>query len=251
MYLSSLAYPNTEIIEFINRAHELGFNGVEIIVEGFSENEIENAKEVIEELDLRVSLHAPFSDINIASLNSGIRNESLRQIKRSIDLADYLSADSVTLHSGRISPLSMRFKEKAWELNINSLRILARYAKKRDIKLCLENSSNYYGLFCCRIDEVREVLESVENLHFTLDVGHANTCNSVFEFLEFIERTINIHLHDNNGKNDEHLAVGEGNIDFEKFFRELRKREYRGIITVETLNDADVVKSLEILKKYL
>ncbi len=198
-----------------------------------------------------VSLHAPFSDINIASLNNGIRNESLRQIKKSIDLADYLSADTVTLHSGRISPLSMRFREKAWELNINGLKTLANYAKKKNVNLCLENSSNYYGLFCCSIDEVKEVLKSVENLYFTLDTGHANTCSNVFEFLEFLEKTKNIHLHDNNGKNDEHLAIGHGNIDFKSFFKKLKMKGYRGVLTIETLNDEDVVKSLETLRKYL
>ncbi len=247
--MSSLAYPNTELTAFIKRAYELGFNGVEIIVEGFSESEIEYAKELLRDFNLSVSLHAPFSDINIASLNNGIRNESLRQIKRSIDLASYLSADAVTLHSGRISPLSMRFKEKAWELNIMSLKTLAKYAEKNDVKLCLENSSNYYGLFCCSADEVREVLESIDNLYFTLDTGHANTCSCVFEFIEFLERTVNIHLHDNSGKGDEHLALGHGTIEFDEFFKKLKKLKYDGNLIIETLNDDDVIKSLKYMSR--
>jgi Sugar phosphate isomerases/epimerases len=47
----------------------------------------------------------------------------------------------------------------------------------------------------------------------TLDVGHAHVNGNLVPFLKQ-GGAIHVHLHDNCGSRDDHLACGEGSIDF-------------------------------------
>jgi sugar phosphate isomerase/epimerase len=55
-----------------------------------------------------------------------------------------------------------------------------------------------------------------DDLSFCLDVGHANT-GLLPEFMELKSRLANLHVHDNNGKFDEHLPIGDGTVDFDSW----------------------------------
>ncbi len=62
--------------------------------------------------DLEISVHAPFSDLNIASLNEPIWAETLRQIKAAIEaVANY--ARVFVIHPGYVSPLAAFCQDKA------------------------------------------------------------------------------------------------------------------------------------------
>ncbi len=80
-----------------------------------------------------------------------------------------------------------------------------------------------------------------------LDVPHAFTSggmDSVFEYIStFRDKIIHIHWHDNHGKKDEHLALGEGLINHKNIVKALKDVEYDRTITLEVFtseNDAKV-----------
>jgi sugar phosphate isomerase/epimerase len=54
------------------------------------------------------------------------------------------------------------------------------------------------------------------------------------------------HLHDNNGKEDSHVAVGEGTIDFEPVMKAIQKNKGMPVIEVATFDG--VLKSIQTLK---
>ncbi|RLG26606.1 sugar phosphate isomerase/epimerase, partial [Methanosarcinales archaeon] len=61
---------------------DLGFTGWEIVSEGrqtLTEETTARVREVLETTNLELSLHLPFSDLNLASLNVYIWKETLRQ----------------------------------------------------------------------------------------------------------------------------------------------------------------------------
>jgi len=74
-------------------------------------------------------------------------------------------------------------------------------------------------------DEMAGMIELVdrENLGMTLDVGHAHTNGVLSEFLGMKE-IVHVHIHDNNGRRDEHLPIGEGTIAWADVMGELYKR---------------------------
>ena len=103
--------PFTEMVEAI-APH---FDSWEIISEGMhtiSDIE-EEVKESKDSYDLEFSLHAPFSDLNIASLNPKIRESSIAQIIETIRISSKLGIGLVTLHPGHRSPLGAYFPDKA------------------------------------------------------------------------------------------------------------------------------------------
>ena len=83
---------------------------------------------------------------------------------------------------------------------------------------------------------------------FVLDIGHANTVGNLPEFLDKDSYHIShFHLHDNSGVTDEHLPIGEGNVDMNLLIPELRSN--RSIKIVENKNALDVSKSIDALLK--
>lgn len=142
----------------------------------------------------------------------------------------------INIHPGRLSPLGLVFREKAWEANLQSIERILEFSSQYDVKVSLENTPNFSGVFCCKLDEIQEVLQHFEGLAFTLDVGHANTCGSVEKFIEPLKHSLcRVHLHDNDGSDDMHAEIGKGNIDFKKVLRRLRKIGYRGFLSSKLL----------------
>ncbi len=104
----------------------------------------------------------------------------------------------------------------------DALADLKAYAGGRT-RLCIENVGGF------RFEFVHEIMDRVlgGNLGLCLDVGHVNVLSARKRKIElaFFRRhwrhIYHVHLHDNHGKRDEHLPLGEGTIDFVPFFRML------------------------------
>lgn len=111
-----------------------------------------------------------------------------------------------------------------------------REAQQKEISIGLENykeGDTYYtpGEF---VDFCNK-FSGFPNVGITFDVGHANIGQDVIAFLEAIpaERIINIHLHDNAGREDSHLPIGRGKIDFPELVRHLKEKNYKGNFIIE------------------
>ena len=216
------------------------FSHVEIICEGNHTN-----LDILESYNYTVSFHAPFSDLNTASLNKAILKESLRQITENIEKAHTYNAEAVCIHPGHYSPLSIHFKEKAHTVHIQSLKKLAKKAEECSVSLGIENMP-YFPILCARTpEEVSKILSEVDSdsLGFTFDVGHANITGNVHQFLTLKEYITTVHLHDNSGDQDTHRALGEGTVPLD-VIKELTEKKL--IIEVNTYPDA--LKSLKVLE---
>jgi len=249
-YLAFMHRPSAEIVRI---AGEAGFRLLEVILEG---HHIEQSREVlsaVESYSLELSVHAPFADLNIASMNPGIREESLRQLAHAMECASSLNARLFTIHPGRLSPYSMWFPQEAKKQNISSIEWLVEQAQEHGLVLCIENSPRYAGAMLCSIEELSELLGAFSSgeLALTLDVGHACTCGDVLEYVSRLgSRISNVHLHDNSGTEDEHLAVGDGCIDFRRLL-ELLDSRYRGGLVIECHREEDVFRSRDALLRLL
>ncbi|MBU3902079.1 MAG: sugar phosphate isomerase/epimerase, partial [Candidatus Thermoplasmatota archaeon] len=78
-------------------------------------------------------------------------------------------------------------------------------------------------------------------------IGHANTNNNIHEFLDY-GKFANVHIHDNIGKSDPHLVIGEGNIDFRNVLKKLNEK-YNGVVVIESRGLKAGVESKNILMK--
>lgn len=219
------------------------FSHIEVICEGNHTD-----LEVLESYNVTVSFHAPFSDLNIASLNKAILKESLKQISENIELASIYNAEAVCIHPGHFSPLGLHFQEKIFSTRRESLKKLAKKAEECSVILGIENMPMFSILFARTPEEVKTILCEVDSdyVGFTFDLGHANITGNVQQFLFLKEHITTVHLHDNHGDEDTHLALGEGTVNLD-VIKELAEK--RLIIEVNTFPDA--VKSLYCLKTLL
>ena len=229
---------------------DMGFTGWEIVSEGkqqLNESTLLEIKNIAETTNLVLTLHLPFSDLNLASLNHPIWKESIRQMTTCIKRAsDFI--ELAVVHPGHLSPLGMQIPEMAWEQNIKGLRAICDFASDFGIKIGIENMVNMKFVLGKKPKEILGMIESLdrENAGLAFDVGHANTNDAVDDFLANPSSIIHVHLHDNNGKIDEHLQLGKGNINWKKVIKKLYK--YRGRFVTEARTIEEGTASLKFLR---
>jgi len=230
---------------------DLGYSGWEIVNEGRQRLTPENlaeAKQIAETTDLVITIHLPYSDLNLASMNQPIWEETVRQMKACLSLAcDF--ARLAVVHPGHLSPLGMQMPDTAWSQNITGIRQICDHAADLDMKIAVENMVNMPALLGRRPEEIAGILETVdrENVGFIFDVGHANTNGNVENFLKLKDIMIHAHMHDNHGERDEHLPVGNGTVPWNKVAAGLK--DYKGRIVTESRSLEEGQRSVNRLKK--
>ena len=236
-----------EMFEKINEH----FDGWEIVAEGrhFLPLIKERLVEIGSSYDFNFSIHAPLSDINIASLNPTIRKISTEQIIEAIEIASELDIKTVTMHPGHLSPLGFHDPKKVQQINEESIHRLGKCAVDHGIVLCLENMPNMTITLCRSAEQLLRIIADTD-IKICFDVGHANTTNQIDEFLSCANFFANVHLHDNDGTGDKHQTIGDGNIEFNHVISALHGR-YNGNYVIEMRNLEDAVKSKGILEAIL
>ncbi len=88
------------------------------------------------------------------------------------------------------------------------------------------------------VAEIRAVLDADLRLGFHLDVGHAYVGGDRLAGLldAFAPRLRHVHLSDNRGRNDDHMPIGAGRIDWPRALRLLKATGYDGTITLEVFD---------------
>jgi sugar phosphate isomerase/epimerase len=237
-----------------NWAYELedmGYAGWEIVQEGsqtLSDENIHLVREISETTNLTLTMHLPFSDMNLAGLNKGIHDEIMRQMKKCLDMgSDFVNL--AVVHPGYLSPYGSQVRDQAWKTNVESIQQLCDHAEDMGIVIAVENMPKMPKIYGMNPDEMLDILKDVnrENVGITLDVGHANTNGFVGEFVEMcLGKIKHMHIHDNHGKRDEHLPIGQGTVDWKKFMESISG--YKGMMVTEMMNLDEGRQCIEYLK---
>lgn len=204
--------------------------------------QIAEAKEVLAFSGMEVCLHAPFFDLNPAAFSPGIRRASIEILKKSVDFCAAVGGKILILHSGTrtyepiegLSDEENPLLKMQWEHNITSLQEINTYANSRGITVCLENIG--FNSLDQSFQDLMEIRNAVgPSLQFALDFGHARLAEGAEKGIFLLGDNIrHIHLHDNFGRKDDHLPLGDGDSDFSPFADFLRAFPY--IVTLEVLN---------------
>jgi len=246
-----ISSPDFSLIDFEEIMEKISkhFNRWEIVAEGkhYLWDIKEKFLKITPSYNVKFSVHAPLSDINIASLNPRMRDESIQQINETIKISSQLGMNMVTMHPGHLSPLGVLVPEKVKELNKNSVKKISETAEEYGVTIALENMPNQRITTCHSLSELLEISDS--NVELCFDIGHANTNNNIGEFLDY-GKFANVHIHDNFGKEDPHLVIGEGNIDFRNVLKKLNEK-YSGVVVIESRGLKAGVESKNVLMKMI
>ncbi|MDI9619719.1 MAG: sugar phosphate isomerase/epimerase [Candidatus Nezhaarchaeota archaeon] len=247
IYLSSLAGILRPLTSFIVEATKRGFKKIEVVDEWGHALNVKRLNELIS-LKLSYSLdylvHAPFDGLNIATPQRSLRKASLKLVKKSMHAAHELEAKLIVVHPGFRSPLDYVKPETTWGVFLEVLKLLDKEANDLDIHVGVENMPlDSHALLRTHKDALRLLgfISSLNRVRLTLDLGHSNTV-SADEVKEFISalgnNIIHVHVHDNNGKIDEHLPVGSGTVNWEGFAGLLSGLQLVGGLTLEVMSVA-------------
>lgn len=206
-------------------------------------------REMMPSYNLSYSIHAPISDINIASLNERIREDSILEILTTAETAASLGIELITIHPGLTSMSVPYMEEKAMEKAKRSLSSIDRISSQYGVTIAVENMPSFPFMLGHTAEEMNELIGST-NLGFCLDIGHGNTTGQTDELIKtFRDRLVNIHIHDNHGEMDEHLTLGEGDIDFKSIISSLKG--YTGNYVIESKSFPSAVESQDYLRPLL
>jgi len=167
-------------------------------------------------------------------------NRCYPRLKDTVDTAGEMGIRFLTIHLW----MDRRFvKPHMLEAKTDALGQISEYARHRDVTIGVENLSESAVDF-------QPLVKAIPGLAITLDVGHGQLLaetNTSFDLIQTLRGAIgHVHLHDNRGgqsvKDDLHLAIGNGVIDFPKILAALVGAGYDGTVTLEVEKE-DLVMS--------
>lgn len=195
---------------------------------------------------LACTLHAPFGDLSPGASDPEIRRVSRAKLAKALDLIEIFTPAAVVCHLG-YEENKHAWKQADWlEYSLETWGELLAVAAPARVPLMLENTYEQSPVIH------RQILSRLDSpaARFCLDVGHtlAFAGNSWRDWLPELAPWLgHLHLHDNRGGRDEHLAIGQGIFDFAGLFAYLQESGLRPTITLEPHREADLLASLAAL----
>ncbi len=157
-----------------------------------------------------------------------------------VDVARIMEINFLTVHLW----MDPRFvRTEVIEEKRRALSDLFYYGRDSGVFISLENLSE-------SSEDFANVLDAIPELGITLDIGHGqllSTINTSFGIMDKLMGHIkHLHFHDNRGghgvKDDLHLPIGDGIIDFRGIMKILLSEGYNRTLTLE-LENKDLVSS--------
>lgn len=241
---STLAGINNKLEDSLEFIENLGLEYAEILHQYPNQDiNIDN----VESFNLKYSMHAPFMDVNIASLNRKSRKNSIEQIKQTIDIANKINAECVVIHPGLVPFLAKGFEKVVYTLTNESIKELGDYGQDLGVMVTIENMPSFEAMMYQKLEDLNETLSSLD-MFMTLDVGHANQAGYSANQM-YYDCIKHLHVHDNFGDDDTHLALGEGSIDLKSIINDFEDKNYDGIYIIEVNDNDSIEKSYNYIKE--
>jgi sugar phosphate isomerase/epimerase len=229
-------------------APEIAIKGPELDV--IDEQAILQTAEVLAQAGVRPRVHAPFFDLNPGALDPLIRQATGQRLEQTLRVASLMHADLMIIHPG-VDKWRYPRLEQAWlNLALEFFPPLVERAGQSDCRLAIEN------IYEESPDTLVQLVDGIDSDFFghCFDAGHWHLFGRrpMDEWLRSVSsRLFHLHLHDNHGRADEHLPVGDGTIDFSPLQRHLKGMSALPSITLEARSLEHLQRSLQEVNRLL
>lgn len=240
--LSTGCFYQTDLLECLEPIRAAGFSTLEICsfpahLDYHDLPRVEMAAARIRELQLEpYSFHAPFADwLDLSSLDPHRRRRALDEVRLAAEAAARMGVRYFVIHPGPETGVSPPCDYLSrMEAVAASLSELAGRCSELGTRLVLENKLAH--LFAGKVRDLLWLLGAMdrEDVGICLDTGHAWLAGSLKTVAQQLAgHLVMVHASDNRGVRDDHLAPGEGTIDWHGFLRELARARFRGAMILE------------------
>jgi len=232
-----------------NRIHpEIYFSAEDL--DACREKDLKHLAEVLRQNALETTLHGPFMDLSPGGIDRKIKEVTSNRFLKTIELAHLFRPKVIVFHPG-YEKWKFDGNVKLWlESSLRTWGPLVKRAQHLGLTLAIEN------VFEETPDSLAMLLSEIASPHFRFcfDTGHYHLFSKspLPIWFESLGRYLfEVHLHDNHREMDEHLPVGEGDFDFDRFFHLLSKSGSHPIYTIEPHEEAHLWRGLKAAKKYI
>lgn len=217
-------------------------------------------KEAADKYGITISqTHAPFP-LWIETASDEYNAHMVIALNKICEICDILDCRAVVAH-----PITRDNKTDEWNTNMELYRAVMPAAIKHNVKVCLENmfTTGTGRILLGACADAEETVKYIDTLNaeagvdafgFCFDVGHANLIHkNLRHYINTLGHRLTIlHIHDNDGQNDLHLApytqaryykTCQNALDWELFILGLKDIGYRGTLSFETFRVIDMTPS--------
>lgn len=239
-----IPYPKLkDYIELLRiRRYDLEIYFSAAVLDQIERDDLDNLKKSLD-WHPALTLHAPFMDLNPGAVDPMVRSVTQVRFRQFLNAAAVLKPRAGVFHAGYDR---WRFggRTDIWLGNsIDVWHKVMETASGIGMKVAVEN------VFDEEPEALQMLIETIAlpGFGFCFDTGHFNLFSKV-SLEQWFERLgrhlVEVHLHDNDGTADAHLALGRGRIDFEKIFHQIRTAAPVPIYTIEAHDKDDIETSL-------
>lgn len=201
------------------------------------------------------SMHAPIC----ASLTNGVwgesysnavaddtrRRKALNEAESALAVAQTLPYRHLVVHLGVPDSASPDATDNRVDAARRSIQELREMAERAGVTLALEVIPNRLSGADALVSFIENDLEGAK-VGICMDVGHAFIMGDLGDAIETCSgHLVTTHLHDNRGRTDDHLAPGEGLIDWPAALMSLQKIGYDGTWMFEVANTSTPLAVLQ------
>lgn len=241
--LSTGCFYSRPILSVLDEIRASGFDSIEVCsfprhLDYHNRHDVTLAGNKIRDLGLRpVSFHAPFADsIDITVLDPAARKVAVAELLFACEAAAAMGVENLVLHPGPErtgrppeEEFLTRMRNAAESLN----KVAARCCEL-GVHLVLENMLPH--LLFGHINDLLYLLGSIHDCEVgaCLDTGHAHLSRELGMVIHKLSGHLHlVHVNDNRGDHDDHLAPGEGHIDWPWLISELKRCHFGGTLILE------------------
>ena len=217
---------NTKVEERIKMIKEAGFDNVITCADrrfNYQNGSIKKQIELLSKAGLGVSsLHMQYKGKDLPKFfkRSLFGYIMQKRLEKDVKIAKKYGFTCVVVHFGG----------EPSEIGWKRLRKVLKVCHKYDIPLAIENLHDCRGFFEC-FEKIKD-----DYLKFCWDVGHSNCFSKDIKFVDkYKDKLIALHLHDNNGLEDQHTLNKYGTVNWNEIAKVLASLDHEINLDYEIL----------------
>lgn len=227
-----------ELEKLAPQVKEMGFDWIEVPLEGLDDMDHKRGAEIIKEYDLGVSACAAMGpDRDLIHPDKAIRDNGIAYLKGAIQATHDLGGTNLVgpLYSavGRTWQSTLEERERDTDLLVENLSELAKFAADFDVMLCVEPLNRFETSFINLAEQAIPVVDRVDhaNCQMMLDTFHMNIEE---KSLGDTIRTVGSRLRHVHACENDRGAPGTGNIPWDEVAKALNDIHYDGPVVIES-----------------
>ena len=207
--------------------------------------------------DTRIELHSVHAPI-VESLQAGRwvgsfsnasgddtrRKAALAETEAALAVAKLIPFRYLVVHLGMPTVEKVPPGDNQRDAARRSLEQIVETASRMNVRVAVEVIPNPLSSADVLAHLIEDQLEGLD-IGVCLDYGHAHLMGDVGETIETLSGHLwTTHVHDNNGRRDEHLLPYAGTIDWDAAMMETQKVGYDGLLMFEVADTGDPIDVL-------